>query len=195
LVVARRDFPVIPLATLIDKVEHTANESLRISLGMIHEMRMYRTYNDLSKREESFLHAEAAYRFNPKLRFQSCNNIGYVLFAADELDKAEFLFNRAINLSEFKDSEEPYYPALPTYNIGVLRAERGQLKSALADFQICFNLAQGLNAEDRALSWLWVPVVDNEALIFEERRNPNLLETVEEAKAAIEYMMAKKAAS
>ena len=63
-------------------------------------------------------------------------------------------------------------------------------RSALAEFQLCLNLVQGLDEEKRGLSRLWVPVILDETLAFEERDHPDLLEAVWEAKTSIEYVLA-----
>ena len=193
LTVERSEIPVVPLADLADKVEHTANERFRLMLATYHLGLAAIAYLKKFAFEEALLHAQLSYRYNPEPDdIQLSNSLGYILLSAGDLDKAENLFKRAISLSESNDSEYQCFPALPIYNLGVLQAERGQLESARDDFQTCINLAQILSSEDRSLSCLWLPVAINNALEFKERREPDLLETAEEAKAAIECIIALK---
>lgn len=112
-----------------------------------------------------------------------------MFFGSDDLDRAEVLFKRSISLSQSDKSDDPVFPALPMYNLGVLQAQRGQLENAQTTFNSCIDLVNALNSEERSVLCLWVPVMKNEVLIFEERTEPNILETAEEAKATIGYIV------
>lgn len=193
LVVERKEVPIVPLTLLADKVEHTANERLRLRLSRFHMNNAKSAYLEDLDLEKASLHANLSYRYNPKPDgIGVSNDLGYIFLSADDFDKAEILFKRAISLSESTNSSEPVFPALPIYNLGVLRAKRGQLESAQDHFQSCISLAQNLNSEDRRMMCLWVSAVINDALEFAERMKPDLLETAESAKAAIERIMAHK---
>jgi hypothetical protein len=185
LVVERLELPIVPFSTLADKVENTANERYRKLLAQRHALKMQSAYNEKADREEAFLHANISYRYDSQPDSKRSNNIGYVFFGSDDLDRAEVLFKRSISLSQTDKSDDPAFPALPMYNLGVLQAQRGQLENAQANFNSCIDLVYALNSEDRSVLCLWVPVMKNEVLIFEERTQPEILETAEEAKATI----------
>lgn len=119
--------------------------------------------------------------------------MGYIFLGFDQLDNAETLFNRAINLSKSEQSlEDNIFPALPTYNLGVLHAQRGLLNIALSDFQACTDLAQNRSLEDRDVGCLWVPVIIDNDLAFEEQFDIDLLLTAERAEATINNVLASK---
>jgi tetratricopeptide (TPR) repeat protein len=191
LLIERKNISVAPLDMLVYHVLHTANKSARRSLAIFHQREMFDKYDDPLSREEALLHANLAYQYFPEPSIASANNIGYVFLGADNLDQAENLFNRAIDLcqSDKKSGIHPLFPALPIYNRGVLFAEQGQIEKALDDFQNCINLVQDLNLETREVSWLWVPVWNNETLVFEEQSSPDLLKAAEAAKAAAQSVM------
>jgi len=201
LIVETLELPIVSLSILINEVEHTANKRARLSIERFHTTEMYNLYTKKLINEALF-HADMAYRFNPEPNLENSNNIGYLFLSADDYDRAEVLFERAISLSksnkleEANDDEEDenqmIYQALPIYNLGVVRAKRGQLECAKIDFQSSINLSQVLKPEERELRCLWVPVVDNNILIFEERDDPNILESSETAKASVEYILALK---
>ena len=195
-IIERKELSVVPLASLAEKVKHTANERLRLSLAVFHITMARSAHLEDLDLEKALLHANLSYGYNPEPEnILISNDLGYIFLSGDDFDKAEVLIKRAISFSESENSERATFPALPIYNLGVLQAERGLLESACANFQICINLTQSMNLEERACACLWVPVGVDGPLEFEERRDPDLFETAEKAKAAIEYILARSDSS
>jgi AAA ATPase domain len=192
LVVERWEFPIAPLPALVNNVERSANKRLRKSLARFHVLKISSAYVEKADREEALLHANISYRYDPEQDSLPSNNIGYMFLGADELDKAGVLFKRSISLCQSNAREDLVFPALPLYNLGVLRAQSGLLESARADFQSCISLTQDLSPKERSVQCLWVPVINNEVLTFVERTEPDLLETAKEARASMEYLLACK---
>ncbi len=189
LAVERIDVPIIPLKILIDKVEHTANESARLTLARFHLGKMYEAYEKLNHEQAAF-QADLVYRYDPRPNMKISNNLGYVFLGTNDFSRAEALFKRVIDLCQEKEViEDAVFPALPIYNLGILYAECGQLEIARANFQACIDLVRNLNSEDRLLGYLWVPQVNNETLIFEEWIDPDILKAAETAKTAIERVI------
>jgi hypothetical protein len=82
-------------------------------------------------------------------------------------------------------SDQIVSSSLPIYNLGALQVERELFENALANFQSCINLLEGLNLEKRGAICLWVPVVNNGNLTLEEQRDLDILETAKIALSII----------
>ena len=186
MAIERLDIPVISHKILAEKVEHTANNLVRNQLAQLHLRTMVDAYLDDYDHDESFFHADLFYRYNPEPNVKDSNNVGYVLLSADDFDRAEALFKRSISLSGTMEVNDKIWPALPIYNLGVVKIEREQLESALTDFQTCIDLVQDLNPADLSISYLWVPEVDSGPIMLTEQKSPSLLTAARMAKAAIE---------
>lgn len=194
LTLEKMRIPVIPLTILEKQVLRTSNEALRFSLVDYHMDKMFEAYNDPFARENALLHARISYQYDPEPSIIDSNNLGYIFLGGDELDQANILLNRAIDLCRSKplgEDVEPFYPALPIYNRGILHAELGEFERALEDFQASINLAQNLSKEEREMGWLWVPAWNNEILTYEELDSPDLLNAAETAKAVINQKLAR----
>jgi hypothetical protein len=84
---------------------------------------MYDAYNDDYNHDEAYFHADVFYRYNPEPNMRDSNNVGYVLLSADDFDRAEAFFKRSIFLSSNMEVDDKIWPALPIYNLGVVKIE------------------------------------------------------------------------
>lgn len=193
LVIEKKYVPVIPVEDMVTQVLHTANESARFSIAEFHLGKMYEEYENEIDHEAALFHANLSYQYHSEPDgIGNSNNLGYVFLGMSDFAKAEPLFKRAINLSKSNKQEADNnlaFPGLAIYNLGVLHTEQGLLETALADFQLCIDHIRDLSSEERSMSCLWIPVINHEALVFEEHKSPDLLEAAETAKAIIEHIL------
>ncbi|HEY6542296.1 MAG TPA: tetratricopeptide repeat protein, partial [Ktedonobacteraceae bacterium] len=193
LVLEKKYLPVVPLANLVAQVLHTANESARFSLAEFHLSKMYEAYGDEIDHETALFHANLSYQYQSEPKgIGTSNNLGYVFLGMDEFDKAEALFKRAILLSNSDKREADanlIFPGLAIYNLGVLHAEQGRLETALTDFRQCIDYIRDLSSEEREMGYLWVPVLNQETLVFEEHKSPDIVDAAETANAIMEHLV------
>jgi len=134
----------------------------------------------------AIFNGQLAHRYDPE-QWRHANNLGYLMLALDNLEEAQRLLESAELLCT-----APMEKALPTYNLGVIHAKRGDMQLALDQFRIVIDQLADADRKQRQMTRLIVPVATAEggAADFEELENPDLLETAQKAAAAMERLLA-----
>ena len=170
---------------LAQKIESTANEKFREMVATRHWVRMGEEYVEKRNIDEALFHASLSYRYNPNPEeLVIGNNLGYLFMAVGELGKARHLLERAVDICV-----EPQDCALCNYNLGVLEAKSGDLKSALVKIELSIEQAKNLNEQKREISCLFIPRAVNEEIKFEEIEKPDLLEVAREAQKILQSLL------
>ena len=115
------------------------------------------------------------------------NNLGYVFMVCDNLGKAQELLE--IAAAEHEDKRDK---ALPIYYIGVAKAKKGQLESALVEFRTVTEYLREAERTHRECACLGVPkALEDGGLSFEEVLDPDLLKTAQDATVVVEQFLSK----
>jgi tetratricopeptide (TPR) repeat protein len=185
LMVEKKELRVVPIEVLAHKIEITANEKFRDSIAINHAVIMSTEYAGEANTSEALLHANLSYRYNPapKAYFVS-NNLGYLFMAVGDLDKAQKLLERGIDLCH-----EPQECALSNYNLGVLEAKRGDFPSALSRIELSIEQATNVEKEKRRVDCLFVLKIVNAKLEFEEVKGLDVVEVACESRNTVRFLL------
>jgi len=177
-----KSLPIIPTAILDERLTSTENADARERIGDRHARLMTDAYLERGDIEEALFHAGLALKYARPVP-RDLNNIGYVNLAAGHLDTARELFSRSI--AEAQADPSPLFPELPTYNLAVLDAKRGDYPASLATLATVAESISSITQGERSCSCLFVPTYSDESLTFPEVREIDLLEATNTAMAAI----------
>ena len=187
LTVATDTLPVIPIETLVRKVEQSGNARMRDSLFREHAQRMHDAYVEARDVEKARFHAQLAYRYDADPSDPgAANNLGYLFMVTDDLPRARKLLEKAAT-----SREEGRSPGLAVYNLGIVEAKEGNLQGALAQFRAAIDEIGTVQKRARQMDCLVVPrIAEDEArLEFVELFQPDLLDTAQSAVLAVEELL------
>jgi tetratricopeptide (TPR) repeat protein len=183
--------PVVPVQSLIRKVERSGNARMRHSLLAQHYNKMIDAYTEQHDIKEAFFHGSLAYHYNlisNDINPWIANNLGYIFLVSDDLLKARQMLKMAAN-----DHIKPEDSALSNYNLGILEAKEGNLEDALISIKLAIERIKTTEEENRQCSYLLSPkiVEAGDMLVFQELSQPDLLATAESAVSTIEELLQK----
>lgn len=185
LSVIKSELRVIPLEVLSHKVESTENEIARKRIALRHFREMLTEYTISSDTEAALIHGKLLLKYNPNpTESLICNNVGYLFMAVKELPTAKVLLERAVALSS-----EAGNRALALYNLGILEAMGGDFEKALVEIEQSILEAKKLDRQKRRMACLFIPNKVNDEIRFDELKDPDLLETAEIAKTALDSLI------
>jgi hypothetical protein len=168
----RLELPVAPLEVLARKVEQSANQRVRAWISDEHIGHMIDCYLERRDGAAALLHAELVLRYGGDLSWDKCNNVGYVLLANGQIDRAKALLNRAkaSATSEIKS-------ALPRYNLAICEIHQLNTLEAKTIVEGVLDTLTHTSKEDRQHACLFVARVSAGALLCEEEQgSPDIVE-------------------
>lgn len=182
LVVERKELRVVPVEMLAQRIATTSNERARSYIAARHVLRMVKEYIEQGNMKGALFDASLSYRYDPNPEESSIsNNLGYLFMAVGELDRARALLERAVDICD-----KPEECAIANYNLGILEAKSGDLKSAMERIELSIEQAKNLDKEKRKMGCLFLPTAADGELKFKEVKEPDLLEVACEAKGNLE---------
>ena len=99
--IEKAEYPVVPTNDLIELVEKTANEKVKRIIALFHYEQTSTQYLKNKNLREAVFHANLCYKYLSEFDIASvCNNLGYLYISIDELDKAQVLIPKAVELAK-----------------------------------------------------------------------------------------------
>jgi tetratricopeptide (TPR) repeat protein len=177
--------PLGSVGDMSDQIEALDDIRIRQYLAWEHSRLMADCYLEGGDIEGAIFNARLAHRYDPE-EWSHANNLGYVLLASDDLDEAQ----GALEMAELLCTDV-MDKALPTYNLGVVHAKRGDTQRALRHFRMVIDQVADADPGHRQMSRLIIPVIiaEGRGTAFEELEDPDLLETAQEAAVALERIL------
>lgn len=169
--------PILNLISITNKVKNSKNEEIKRAVFDYHVSKVFDCYLDSGQKELAINHAETALLCGEHGDSGDANNLGYVLMAGNKLESSKSMLLKSISISE---KENEIYP-LPIYNLAILIARENKIEESLKQLMIAKEKAQTMPEASLSCSCLFVPVIDNQILTFNEVFNPNLLDVINEA--------------
>ena len=132
--------PIVDANTAITRLKASENGRARARAAEYHAGRSANLYL-AGKRSEARMEAERAYKFASDIPARGRTNVGYVFLSEGELDIAEELIRRDMDLQS-----PPLFPALAFYDLAVIDVRRRNFLEALAHLEQSIGALAATNA-------------------------------------------------
>jgi hypothetical protein len=153
--VAQHSFGVASDAVVSAKLLVTENARARGDIAEGHVLRMSEAF--LAERADRALHhARLAYFLRESIPPKASTNVGYFFLSRGELDKAELLLER-----DRSTQQPPTYPALPLYDLAILRLLQNNYQAALECIDLSIAALQAARAESVVCQSLFLPILED----------------------------------
>jgi tetratricopeptide (TPR) repeat protein len=163
------NIPVVDVGTMLANLEYSGNERLRQRIAYFHAnlgaQELLADHPD-----EALRHADVAERLSAALPAGLLTNTGYVLMCAGRIDGAALLFDLAINNQNQEEEPSRLIPALPLYDLAIVRAQQHRYPEATTLLDRCLE-ALG-DSQNVPCQSLMLPVINGAGEIeFKECRH------------------------
>jgi tetratricopeptide (TPR) repeat protein len=179
--------PVVPLAVLSQKLRDSSNQVAKARVCNFVADIMANEYVSKCNTENASLLADFACTCESELSSTALNNIGYLLMSTGRLSESRDALERA-----WAGENDNYMTALISYNWGILDAKEERFEDAVAKLDRALEHSGLLSESDRRIGCLIIPRVSEGSVIYEEIREPDILECAKAALETINTLLTKR---
>lgn len=184
LILTIEGYTIPPLEDLLQGLENSGNGRLSGILASVHFLAMMDAYLDGRNTVHALFHRDWCYRFVSAPPAAFLNNLGYMFIVDGSFEKARELLGRSLSLSKSLLDK-----ALVAMNLGIVALQQGQQSEASEWFGKSVEWSRDLEAGDRQMACLFVPVVDGSSVRIEEWDHPDLLDCALAGQTAVDRLL------
>ena len=175
----RSELPIQPPGIVVENLRRSANRRLRQRLaeGLTWDATIAYLEGNIPVTARK---ANEALELRADLPGKALTNLGYLFMRIGEAGTAQDVLKQAVDMP----GKRPLYPALPMYNLAMLKITQGAPEAALL---ILDDVVAGVSPSDRAIcKSLLIPVREGSTLgLTEHRLSPDLISVCRDAREIV----------